>query len=43
MFVVVDDSLVSVWEPGHMGRLAIVMQARRPIQILSGATYNFLL
>jgi hypothetical protein len=43
MFVVVKDSLVSVWEGGHMGSLAIVMQAGGPIQFLSEATYHFFL
>jgi len=38
MFVV-----VSVWQRGHMGSVAFVVQAGGPIQFLSGTTFIFLL
>ena len=38
MFIV-----VSVWERGHVGSVAFVVQAGGPIRFLSGTTYIFLL
>jgi hypothetical protein len=38
--IVVNVSVVSVWELSHVCRIATAMQAGGPVQLLSGSTYT---